>query len=211
MNKISPRIKSGFTLIEMLVVIAIIALLMTLLSPVVGSMIERSKLTTCSSRLKNVHLGLFQYGIEHGGLLPSPSGSKTGPERRFAYYVNPYLDPGWKNNYSIPPQYKCPMLDKYPWVNTHSIGFNYYMGGTNIRAQGSSKTLMLSDTRSSFYLFSNRWNSYFHFRHNDPTRAGVGDVSVIYGDGHWDTLPYGTPLITRPHEQCPLLNPSRAH
>ncbi|WFB36118.1 type II secretion system protein [Kiritimatiellota bacterium B12222] len=199
---------AGFTLIEMLVVVAIIALLATLMTPVVGSMLEKSKMTSCSNRLKNIHQALIMYGVEHGGLLPSPSGPSESPERRWPYFINPYLDPDWDNRYSLPPQFKCPMVKDYPWLNTHTLGFNYYMGGTSIRNQGSSKTIMLADTRSSFYLFSNRWNSYFHYRHDDPTRKSVGKCSIVYGDGHWSALEYGNKLITTPHEKCSVLNPN---
>ncbi|MDA3873750.1 MAG: prepilin-type N-terminal cleavage/methylation domain-containing protein [Kiritimatiellae bacterium] len=209
MNTSTPKYRGGFTLVEMLVVIAIIALLISIMLPVVSTMQERSKLVTCSNRLRSISQALFLYGTDHGGKLPSPSGPHEHPERRFAYFINPYLDSNWDNRYAIPPQYRCPMAKEYPWLNVHTVGFNYYLGGATIKAQGSGKTIMISDTRSSFYLFSNRWNSYFHYRHMDPTRQGVGKVSVVFGDGHWGTLPYGTPRIFTPHERCPALNPNR--
>lgn len=208
MKQTPQNSRSAFTLIEMLVVIAIIVVLISLMSPVVSKAMEKSRTTACASRLKNVQQALILYGVEHGGYLPSPSGPSDPPERRFEYFVNPYLDPAWDSRYQLPPQFQCPNAQFYN-INVHTVGFNYYLGGASIKAQGVSKTIMIADTRSSFYLFSNRWNSYFHYRHDDPTRKGVGKVSVVFGDGHWATLEYGTPLIFTPHEKCPILNPNR--
>ena len=53
--------KSGFTLIEVLVVISIIALLAALLFPVFARARENARRTSCLSNLKQIGLGLMQY------------------------------------------------------------------------------------------------------------------------------------------------------
>lgn len=62
--------KQAFTLIEMLVVIAIIALLTSLLVPAVSSALRRAKMATCMSNLRQAGLGLTQYAAENRGRYP---------------------------------------------------------------------------------------------------------------------------------------------
>lgn len=58
-----PRARrgAGFTLIEMLVVIGIIALLAALIFPIFRSVQERSRQTRCSSNLHQIGLAVLQY------------------------------------------------------------------------------------------------------------------------------------------------------
>ena len=53
--------KHRFTLIALLVVIAIIALLMGVLLPALGAARERARRSVCSQNEKNMGLGLFMY------------------------------------------------------------------------------------------------------------------------------------------------------
>ncbi|MGM9590810.1 MAG: type II secretion system protein [Faecousia sp.] len=78
--------KNGFTLIEMLVVIAIIAVLVSIIVPVVSSSTEKAKAATDASNLRAV-LGLLNVEVVNGG--------KTVPEIIEAS-ANPTskLDPG---------------------------------------------------------------------------------------------------------------------
>lgn len=61
-NQTMPRrLRSGFTLIEILVVIAIISLLAAILFPVFARARENARRTTCQSNLKQIGLGFAQY------------------------------------------------------------------------------------------------------------------------------------------------------
>lgn len=50
--------KSGFSLIELLVVLALVSLLMMLVAPSLKKVHEHSKQVTCTKNLKNLHLGI---------------------------------------------------------------------------------------------------------------------------------------------------------
>lgn len=61
---------AGFTLIEILIVIGIIALLAGLLFPVFGRARENGKRTSCASNLKQIGLGMMLYVQDNGRRFP---------------------------------------------------------------------------------------------------------------------------------------------
>src|SRR5579872_3193597 len=67
----SPRrLKSGFTLIEMLVVIAIIAILTAILFPVFAQAREAARKTSCLSNMKQVGLATLLYVQDYDETFP---------------------------------------------------------------------------------------------------------------------------------------------
>ena len=73
MNQMTNRnqsCKAGFTLIEILVVIAIIALLAAILFPVFGRARENARRSACQSNLKQIGLALSQYVDDNDGYMP---------------------------------------------------------------------------------------------------------------------------------------------
>lgn len=52
---------AGFTLVEMIVVIAIIGVLIAILVPAIWAMRQRSRRTKCQSNLRQIHLALLNY------------------------------------------------------------------------------------------------------------------------------------------------------
>ena len=65
-----PRRVHGFTLVELLVVIGIIAVLVSILLPVVGKARESARRTACLSNLRQIHAIFYQYAIENGDHVP---------------------------------------------------------------------------------------------------------------------------------------------
>jgi prepilin-type N-terminal cleavage/methylation domain-containing protein/prepilin-type processing-associated H-X9-DG protein len=66
----SSRVKSGFTLIEILVVIGIIALLAAILFPVFGRVRENGRRASCSNNMRQLGLAFTQYMTDNGGRFP---------------------------------------------------------------------------------------------------------------------------------------------
>jgi prepilin-type N-terminal cleavage/methylation domain-containing protein len=64
------RRKKGFTLIELMIVIAIIAILAAVLVPNFMRAREASRLTACKSNLKNISTAVETYSNDYDGLYP---------------------------------------------------------------------------------------------------------------------------------------------
>ncbi len=65
-----PRARRGFTLVEMLIVIAVIGLLAAILFPVFGRVRETGRRTACSNNLKQLGLAFTQYRQDNNGRFP---------------------------------------------------------------------------------------------------------------------------------------------
>src|SRR5581483_10160566 len=73
------RRRSGFTLVELLVVIGIIALLIAVLLPVLGKARRAAETTYCLANLRTIGQGMMMYTAENNGWLPG-SGWTSGAE-----------------------------------------------------------------------------------------------------------------------------------
>lgn len=88
----------GFTLIEVLVVVAIIALLVSILLPSLAAARAQARMVQCVSQIRQFGLAARYYAQNHGGWIPGNYslenyfGLNTGrPEILFAEVLAPYL------------------------------------------------------------------------------------------------------------------------
>ena len=69
--------KAGFTLIELMIVIAIIAILAAILVPNFLKARAQGQLTACKSNCKNIATALEMYSSDNGGRYPSSGSFET--------------------------------------------------------------------------------------------------------------------------------------
>jgi len=132
------RARRGFTLVELLVVIGIIALLVSILLPALNKAREDAKRVRCLSNQRQLVMAWQMYASENKGHFCSsntPPFSQNGPDGKGWWYwaaagntleclydgkLWPYL-----KNYDV---YKCPN-DRIMYTHTYSI--NGYLAGEN--------------------------------------------------------------------------------
>jgi prepilin-type N-terminal cleavage/methylation domain-containing protein/prepilin-type processing-associated H-X9-DG protein len=98
--------KMGFTLIEILVVIAIIAILAAILFPVFARARENARRASCQSNLKQLSLGLIQYTQDYDERYPYgyDAGQRLWGEQIFPYVKSTqvFVCPSDPKTYAVP-------------------------------------------------------------------------------------------------------------
>ena len=140
------RRRRGFSLIELLVVMGIIAVLLGLLTPTIIKARDSARAVQCGSQLHNLGHAFQMYANAWGGHLPYWSGwHNAGGGAGGDGTGEDDPGPGWTEqlapNYVPPtsPAYNCPSFPEgYP--------INYFLSSRYLR-QNSRRSLMLSDGR----------------------------------------------------------------
>ncbi len=91
-QKRTGRPHSGFTLVELLVTIAVLAVLAALLFPALTRVIESGKSASCMNNMRTYGTAVLTFIADNGGMLPDRSaGSPNPPALRYGQWVQPYL------------------------------------------------------------------------------------------------------------------------
>ena len=87
------RRASGFTLIEVLVVISIISMLMAIILPVISKVKQQAKRTTCRANLHAAAIGFKMYLDEYRDYMPPASSFPTLDPKKpsISVFLEPYL------------------------------------------------------------------------------------------------------------------------
>jgi prepilin-type N-terminal cleavage/methylation domain-containing protein/prepilin-type processing-associated H-X9-DG protein len=161
--------RRGFTLVELLVVIGIIAVLIGILLPTLNRARESARNAQCLSNLRQLGLGCVMYMNQHHGLLPPvrfiPKGqSPGGAITPGGFWLNVLSERGFLkgNNTENRNAYICPNSlqelnnewHQHPQTNTSNWGYS--------RFDGSAKAANPNDTSQDIlcsYAVSAMWNA----------------------------------------------------
>src|SRR5262245_40342505 len=158
---LSRKRRSGFTLVELLVVIGIIALLVAIILPALARARSAAERTVCLSNMQQMGQALYIYGAQYKGAIPpSEPGTNAGTSyvvwrsvgTRDAAYIAQYTAEGWMGPGYLfytrilknPKTFYCPSMPidgfKYQpreWENPGSYRFMGYLYRVFGEEQGS--------------------------------------------------------------------------
>ena len=138
MSDLYRKPRHAFTLIELLIVIAIIALLAAILFPVFQRARESARRASCQSNLKQIGLGIAQYLQDYDEKYPSVYDGQTNQISANGLYYWPYaILPYTKSNQL----YKCPNENT---ANAVSYLANSFVNRLSAAAITETSTLVLA-------------------------------------------------------------------
>jgi prepilin-type N-terminal cleavage/methylation domain-containing protein len=155
-----PAGRGGFTLVEVLVVMGIIAVLMGILMPALRAAREQAQQVKCAAQLRQLGFGLMLYANANKGWLPSwsgwhayPDGSSPADEPGLAW--TEMLEPYFVKPDS--PLYSCPSFAADPPLS------NYFLAA-RWSGQNGRHAMKLSDVRlsSRFILGGDTTNRHLY-------------------------------------------------
>lgn len=117
-QNLMKRFARGFTLTELLVVIAIIAVLATLVFSVTSRGVRKAQKAAAATNLRAISVGIVAYATENNNKLPGPlnvgqSALYNGDKRALVTFIGPYLFVGLSQSpKTIVPNFGSPALMK---------------------------------------------------------------------------------------------------
>ncbi len=93
----SPAVRPAFSLVELLVVLAIIAVLISWLLPAIGAARAGARRTVCRNNLRQIGVGLQSYHASHdafppGGIEWRPAGNTEQRQLAWSAFLLPFVD-----------------------------------------------------------------------------------------------------------------------
>lgn len=205
------RKKNVFTLVELLTVIAVIAILTSLLLPSLGKARDKVRAISCASNLKQLGLVFFQYANDFDGRMPIHK--LTDPGTAWPYYTRELFTMGYLKESDASKHYTaaidiCPvnllLIEKVLGAaqpRTYgTYGYNAYYANNKdftkslmiARMQKPGATGMFDDNSQGsnfmnyagiYYPHSGKTNVLFYDLHYDGRK--ISDIPSSYSDVFW--------------------------
>lgn len=216
-RSVSKNDRRAFTLVEVLVVIAIAAILTALLFPAIAGVREKANGAKCASNLRQIGAGLMLYVADHdGALIPGAVASQDGGLTLWFNALDAYMgnqEEGRIENFDSgrrPAWQQCPSK-VFKEMDHFSVGYGWNYFGDNAGhdgfglypgdAGGSSRLSEVTKPAKTFIIADSKdinvapeatyQNIYLYPPPSTNQRASrhSGRGNYLMVDGHVESLP----------------------
>lgn len=183
----------GFTLLELLTVTAVIAVLASMLLPVLAKAKVRARDITCISNLNQWGRATHLYASENNDRLPK-DGSPNGLSTESGWYIDlartagapAYHGETWRTNAEVsikPSIWICPSNRR----RSNGNNLFHYCLNQHVNGRGSGKQADLSDIlrpAATVWMFDNGKEAAVAQQNNVHTNLHRGGAHFLFLDGH---------------------------
>lgn len=150
----------GFTLVEVLAVIAVIVLLFAITIPVLSNVRASSHDAKCSSNLRQLGAATMLYANDNGGKLPSFVG--------WSHAISPFI-----GSKSVEGVFECPAAkNQYDSASARTYGYNRHLEGARLTSIANpSRIVVLAD---------GHWSGTYFYAQVD---GGIALPTPVHGEG----------------------------
>lgn len=164
--------RGGFSLVEMLVVVAVIILLVALLMPAFSAADEKGSRMGCISQLRQCYIGYHQFTAENKFFTPQGYSGPTWTTGSWRERIEPYI-----NERRI---LLCPAAPRQ-YAATGTYGVNAWIGQNAVSSEGASSSwYIIPNLSKSFCIGENEEGDWVV----EPIQ-GTGGTRALWGQPGW--------------------------
>lgn len=201
--------RSGFTLVELLTVIAIISILAGMIYPVLTTAKEKGRITACLNNIKQLGFAVVLYADDNNGRFPNPSIANHQPDWSGSLGTSNWVYPERGSLYRYVKTvrvYRCPTdsytpataitgvpagLTNKDYPLSYSMNTEFWNGGTIMTSsvmRNREVIMLIHESRASINDGDFNWHAS---PPDQPSNIHNGGSTVIYTDTHASWEPYG--------------------